>query len=287
MALTQNTNVQTMPQQRGGGLLGGIGQFISQNPEISGAIAGGLLEGVLGGEDADIPLGVLTGMQTASQIAEGKRQRQFELLKSISENQRKMGLLKAEKLATFQQDLPKDKQIQSSDVAIAAASRIRGLLTEDPDNPILLGAVQTQLPRLMGEVGVLTDKDVGRFGGSQALLAKGKQVIEKAVEGTLDEDNIAFMKRITAIMEKRAGELGKKRIDDIIGSRVAVGFNTKEKLQEVANPYRSRFVESAKVVPVELPTKRKAKEEKNGFFQRVFGPKQEPETQVISLEELD
>lgn len=60
-------------------------------------------------------------------------------------------------------------------------------------NPVSNQAAKTQLARLSGEVGVLTDRDVERFGGSKALLAKMNQKVTEMTTGKLSKENQAFL----------------------------------------------------------------------------------------------
>lgn len=63
-------------------------------------------------------------------------------------------------------------------------------------NPIASEAAKSQLARLSGEVGVLTDYDVARFGGSKAWKERVSQAVQQASDGTLTAKNAAFLQEI-------------------------------------------------------------------------------------------
>ena len=63
-------------------------------------------------------------------------------------------------------------------------------------NPISAEAAKTQIARLAGEVGVLTDRDVERFGGSKAITARVAQAAQQAQDGTLTEENAKYLQGI-------------------------------------------------------------------------------------------
>lgn len=66
------------------------------------------------------------------------------------------------------------------------------------ENPVANAAARTQIARLSGEVGVLTDRDIARFGGSEAFTSKLNQAIEKAMSGRLTKENKAFLIDVAA-----------------------------------------------------------------------------------------
>lgn len=63
-------------------------------------------------------------------------------------------------------------------------------------NPIADEASKGQIARLSGEVGVLTDQDIARFGGSKAINERMQQAITQAYEGKLTKENRALLKTV-------------------------------------------------------------------------------------------
>lgn len=97
-------------------------------------------------------------------------------------------------LTRLQGDFNKDKSVQSIEAGRKAAEDAEALL--ELDNPITSEAVKTSLARLSGEVGVLTDRDVARFGGSKAVKDRFSQSIKQMIDGKITEENKKFMREI-------------------------------------------------------------------------------------------
>lgn len=72
------------------------------------------------------------------------------------------------------------------------------------DNPVANQAAKTQLARLSGEVGVLTDADVSRFGGSKAVMSRAKQAAQEALSGKLTPENRSFLLAVAQRFEENA-----------------------------------------------------------------------------------
>ena len=63
-------------------------------------------------------------------------------------------------------------------------------------------AAKSKIARLSGEVGVLTDADVSRFGGSKALSSKLEAFAQQAYDGKLTGKNLAELKTIVAAFDR-------------------------------------------------------------------------------------
>lgn len=63
-------------------------------------------------------------------------------------------------------------------------------------NAIGSEAAKTQIARLAGEVGALSNQDINRFGGSKAIGARINQAAQQAYDGTLTKENAKFMRQI-------------------------------------------------------------------------------------------
>lgn len=90
-------------------------------------------------------------------------------------------------ISTFDRDAKKLREGQ--DQAGKARAAIRQALT----NPIAAAGAAALIARVAGEVGVLTDKDVARYQGTQALLGRAEQIYQTAISGTLTEQNLKDM----------------------------------------------------------------------------------------------
>lgn len=107
-------------------------------------------------------------------------------------------------IGKIQTDFNKDKLVIKAEEGLKAAHDAEDLL--ETDNPITAEAVKTSLARLSGEVGVLTDRDVARFGGSKAAIARINQSVKQMYDGKLTEENKAFMKQILQVFKARREE---------------------------------------------------------------------------------
>lgn len=113
-------------------------------------------------------------------------------------------------IGKVQTDFNKDKDVVKANAGLAAAEDAEELL--DVNNPITSEAVKTSLARLSGEVGVLTDQDVSRFGGSKAVSSRIQQSLQQMYDGKLTAQNRQFMKEIiTAFKNARNRQIDKSR----------------------------------------------------------------------------
>jgi uncharacterized protein YutE (UPF0331/DUF86 family) len=79
---------------------------------------------------------------------------------------------------------------------------VREAIEEARDNPVMTAPLQASLARLASEVGVLTDKDLDRYGGSQAVRAQLNQFVERKLNGTLTKENLDYMANIADVFER-------------------------------------------------------------------------------------
>jgi hypothetical protein len=70
------------------------------------------------------------------------------------------------------------------------------------DGPIASEVAKTQMARLAGEVGNLTEQDIERFGGSKDLLSRINQFREKHESGKLTKSNKKQLEQITREFRK-------------------------------------------------------------------------------------
>lgn len=100
--------------------------------------------------------------------------------------------------------------IKKENEGLQSAGLAKELL--DSKNPIADQAIQRQLARLSGEVGVLTDQDVASFGGSKQIGDQIQQFISTRFSGEgLTPGNREYMKQLIEKMEKRRQEDIKKK----------------------------------------------------------------------------
>lgn len=80
--------------------------------------------------------------------------------------------------------------------AIEAGEDAGNLLELAKKQPAARGAAVRRLARAAGDKGVLSDKDVDDFGGSDAVLDRLERIATSATSGTLPEDDAKFLKDI-------------------------------------------------------------------------------------------
>ena len=88
-----------------------------------------------------------------------------------------------------------DSTIKKERERMTAADNALSLLNSG--KPISEEVVKTQLARLAGEVGNLTENDISRFGGSKDLISRGKQFFTTLSTGKLTPENKKQLIEIT------------------------------------------------------------------------------------------
>lgn len=100
------------------------------------------------------------------------------------------------------------------DEAINAADEVGRLAELSKTNPTAAGALGSRVARAAGEKGVLSDMDIKRYGGSQAVAAKLERLVQTAAEGTMTSDDVGFAQQLADTMKKNAElakiDIGKK-----------------------------------------------------------------------------
>lgn len=106
-----------------------------------------------------------------------------------------------------------DTVVKKTNETILAAINIQKLADLSATNPIAKNAVPRFLARASGEVGVMTDRDVSAFQGSEAILARIDQMKTQWEKGTLTPENQKYMKELATAFERGARANQKQRID--------------------------------------------------------------------------
>lgn len=101
-------------------------------------------------------------------------------------------------------------------------------------DPSLVGALQSRIARaLAGEKGVLTDRDIIRVAGSQALWDKGLRLFKKVTTGKpLDKDIKAFSKYIKDL-QKNLVENNNEYVESVLKRRTKTSDVTMDQFNEV------------------------------------------------------
>lgn len=122
-------------------------------------------------------------------------------------------------------------------------------------NPIADSAIPTYIARASGEVGNLSEADKAPFGGTQALVGKLGQVIERAKSGKLTPENREFVRQLAETMKASAikNKINYARTFSKQYSRLGDYGNENEILATIAPESLENTVESP-VIPGEIPT---------------------------------
>ena len=154
-------------------------------------------------------------MDLQEKLAEARRI-SLEASNALKEDKKKK---EAENKSLIQIDkaLRNDYLVKQRSEQLQYAANTLALLHSD--NPVANQAAKTQLARLSGEVGVLTDRDVERFGGSKALLSKLNQAIAETTTGKLSKENKAFLVDVANSFYKSAQNSLNDRLDVIAGGQ--------------------------------------------------------------------
>ncbi len=106
------------------------------------------------------------------------------------------------------------------------------------NNPIASEAVKGALARISGEVGVLTDTDIKRFGGSQDLGNRMASYLKKNAEGTLTEADRGNMKALVLeyakVLNNKARDVSNRTAESRAKAHAELGL-TKEDFLEAIN----------------------------------------------------
>ena len=102
-----------------------------------------------------------------------------------------------------------DRQIRGADLVsgreiLKAFRDIQDLVKNR--NPIGDTAIQEKLARMLQPVGILTEGDIQRYGGSQALLDRINKMIEKAGTGQLTVPDLKYITTTSQSLARRAAE---------------------------------------------------------------------------------
>lgn len=108
-----------------------------------------------------------------------------------------------------------DSNIKDNRKRLEAADNALVLLSQD--RPISEEVVKTQLARLAGEVGNLTEQDLARFGGSKDLVSRGRQLLTTLATGKLTPENkkqlIGIAKAFRKVVVAKIRAEGKRQIE--------------------------------------------------------------------------
>jgi len=102
-----------------------------------------------------------------------------------------------------------DRQIRTADLGakretLIAYRDMKALFKTG--NPLGGTAAKEKLARMLQPVGILTDSDIVRYGGSEALSDRIDAAIEKITTGNVDKDTERFIKEVGETLAKRAAQ---------------------------------------------------------------------------------
>lgn len=122
--------------------------------------------------------------------------------------ERERNLRRGERYGKYGSDLiskfNSDPNVRKYKQSIDEANMIRELAVSD--NPIGAAAIPTFSARMSREVGNLSEADKAPFGGTRAILGRVEAALQEMSNGTLTDDNKAFIIELTEIISKNSIE---------------------------------------------------------------------------------
>lgn len=138
-------------------------------------------------------------------------------------------------LSKIDTTLRNDFDVKNSTKQLQYAASVKKLLSTE--NPVANDASRTQIARLSGEVGVLTDRDVARFGGRQDAVSKVKRMGKKIMTGKLTMQDRKDLREVAELFELSAQEKLNNRLMNLAqGQSEAYGVPI-DRIMPLVNAY--------------------------------------------------
>jgi hypothetical protein len=148
---------------------------------------------------------------------------------------------KQEEYATkFRTDLKRNKTYEKAAATFGEVSKAKEFLISG--NPLGHAAIKRAMARMSGEVGVLTEKDVSDFGGSQAIKHRLNQLKETSVNGLLTKENKKYLLDLTERFEAAAKKNMGTAINGEVGARKGNPYLSDDVLNSIGFSYYKSFV---------------------------------------------
>jgi hypothetical protein len=147
-------------------------------------------------------------------------------------------------LMAIDQRINQDPIIKKFQSQLSAADVVKqGLMMK---NPIMDQAIKTQLARMMGEVGAMSNQDIERFGGSKSIQERIDQALGTATGGILSEDNRQYLLALTDTFQQSIGRQNNERLDAQAKKYGTIFKIPDDDLNFVTEPYKySGMLETA------------------------------------------
>lgn len=113
--------------------------------------------------------------------------------------------------------------IKPSKEAIAAGDEALALLKTN--EPVAAESIKTKIARLAGETGILTDKDITRYGGSQDLWSRAQTEMTKLTTGDVSPATRAGYLKLIKELQNVARKKIAAEMESQIGSATALGLD--------------------------------------------------------------
>lgn len=142
----------------------------------------------------------------------------------------------------FLDRIDKDLIIRRSTQSIAAATPILKVL--ELKNPIADQALRILIPRLMGEVGNLSESEQAAYGGSPAITSKLNQIWESAATGQLTEENRQYLTQLSKSMYNSQSAVLSQRLGQIVPQTSKITGIPESTLMDVVSTYQIKAMET-------------------------------------------
>jgi hypothetical protein len=196
----------------------------------------------------------------------GREQTERQLELSQLETLRKQQETEQKNILSFKKDrrksindllteTPKDENIKKARSALFSANAIRELVTSD--TALTPQALRTQIPRLMGEVGNLTEQEQAAWTGDPRYSEKVKRFIEQRfTTGKLREEDKKLFIQLLDTLEGAHRNKIQQTLTGVVDSAVLANpdYYTKTELYQILEP---RILSPKKIEPQETEPKQK------------------------------
>lgn len=129
----------------------------------------------------------------------------------------------------------KDLIVKRATQSVSAAKPIMDVL--QLENPVADEALKVLIPRLMGEVGNLSQAEQEAYGGSRAITDRLGQAYQKALDGTASEANRKYLWDLATTMYNSSRKVLENRIEQMIPQEVQLSGVDETALRGVVGTY--------------------------------------------------
>jgi hypothetical protein len=142
-----------------------------------------------------------------------------------------------DELAKIGNGLASDPIIKKKREVLDAANYVEAALAKQ--NPVMDEALKTQMARMAGEVGAMSNQDIARFSGSADFRNQLNRLVSKVTTGKMTAEDRAWMMEIAKTSKNMAAAMLDKTLDKMSKKYISIYGADPAKVADIANAYRS------------------------------------------------